>query len=319
MKNQIKILSILFLLAYNAALFSIYQKTPSSNSERYKILNDSTDLALEDFMRTYEVWSNSSASIRTQITLINENDSLFARAYIDRHNSWLKKDHNIDGTLFTHELYHARLAKAVAKELSEKINFYGYSREKALSKLSLYQEKLNYLQAKYDSESNHSRNRTMQNYWEYKIDSLYNNGAHYQVFDGVSAFFPTEPRNHTIITLDDTISGKKNIRNDLEFHIWNLKRVKIDSAERFNYFVYIISWEDLKDIFVNIESPSSNLIMSGYSKNSINSKNVFDRLFFSKDSNYYFARYSFPLHDLKDSTYLKIGDQFFNSIKFDSK
>lgn len=145
MKNQFKILSILFLLAYNAALFNIFQKNNALEPDRYKILTDSTDLVLEDFMRSDEIWTKSSASIRTQITLIEENDSIFARAYVDRHNSWLKKDHNINGALFTHELYHARLAQAIAKDLSKKIDFYSYDKKTSFSKLELYREKLNYL------------------------------------------------------------------------------------------------------------------------------------------------------------------------------
>ncbi|PZV83001.1 hypothetical protein CLV31_108202 [Algoriphagus aquaeductus] len=318
MRNQIKILSILFLLAYNAALFNMSQKSSILELNRYKILTDSTGLELEDFMRSDEIWTKSSASIRTQITLIEENDSLFARAYVDRHNSWLKKDHNIEGTLFTHELYHARLAQAIAKDLSKKIDFYGYDKKTSLSKLDLYRKKLNFLQAKYDSESNHSRNELMQAYWEYKIDSLYNLDAQKEIFDEVSAFFPNPTVTHIWEYSDDTIYGKGTFVNKLEFIILKLNPSKIDSAYLVNYFTNKFFRENSKYNLIDFNPIAPNSILFGYSKDTVSKTETHNNILIDSQSNFYLARYAFPYFEEQDSTLIKVGERFFDSIKFKS-
>lgn len=318
MKNQIKIISILLILAYNAALFNLYKKKEKLPIDRYKILNDSTNLELEDFMRTSEIWTKSSARIRTQITLIQENDSLFARAYIDRHNSWLKKDHNFDGTLFTHELYHARLAQAIAKDLSKKIDFYGYDRNTSRTKLGIYQEKLNYLQGKYDSQSNHSRNKLMQAYWEYKIDSLYNVGQPYNISEEVSVFFPTPPRVQVWQFLDDTLYGKGSFVNKLEFVVLELKPTQTDSAYLVDYFTNKIFRENSEYNLIDFNPTASNSILFGYSKDTVNKIETHNNILVDSQFNFYLARYAFPYFEEQDSTLIKVGESFFDYIKFKS-
>jgi hypothetical protein len=316
MKNQFKILSILFLLAYNAALFNIFQKNNALEPDRYKILTDSTDLVLEDFMRSDEIWTKSSASIRTQITLIEENDSIFARAYVDRHNSWLKKDHNIDGALFTHELYHARLAQAIAKDLSKKIDFYGYDKKTSFSKLELYQQKLNYLQGQYDSESNHSQNKLMQAYWEYKIDSLFNLGQRYNISEEVSAFFPTPPRVQVWQFLDDTLYGKGSFVNKIEFVVLELKPTQTDSSYLINYFTDKIFRENSDYKLIDFNPTVPNSILFGYSKDTVNKIETHNNILVDSQFNFYLVTYAMPYFQEQDSTLIKVGEIFFDSIKF---
>lgn len=316
MKNQIKIISILLILAYNAALYNLYKKKEKLPIDRYKILTDSTNLVLEDFMRTSEIWTKSSASIRTQIILSRENDSFLAQAYVDRHNSWLKKAHNFDGTLFTHELYHARLAMAIAKDLNQKIKFYGYDKKTTLSKLDLYREKLNYLQGKYDSESNHSQNKLMQAYWEYKIDSLYNVGQHYNISEKVSAFFPTPPKVQVWQFLDDTLYGNSSFVNKLEFILLKLNPSEIDSAYLVDYFANKIFRENNKYNNIDFYSIPNNSILFGYSKDTINRLETHNNLIVDSQFNFYLARYVFPYFEDQDSTLIKVGERFFDSIKF---
>jgi hypothetical protein len=318
MKNQIKILLILSLLAYNVAFFYMSKKNNVLELDRFKILTDSTDLSLEDFMRSDEIWTKSSASIRTQITLIEENDSLFARAYVDRHNSWLKKNHNIDGTLFTHELYHARLAQAIAKDLSKKIDFYGYDKKTSLSKLDLYRKKLNFLQGKYDSESNHSRNKLMQAYWEYKIDSLYNAGQQYNISDEASVFFPTPPRVQVWQFPDDTLFGKGSFVNKLEFVVLELKPTQTDSSYLIDYFTDKIFRENSDYKLIDFYPTVPNSILFGYSKDTMNRIETHNNILVDSKFNFYLATYAFPYFEEQDSTLIKVGERFFDSIKFKS-
>ncbi|TDQ17563.1 hypothetical protein DFQ04_2218 [Algoriphagus boseongensis] len=318
MKSKIKIITAIILLIY-VSILSIYKNDRKEQAlYRYKIITDSTDLAPEDFLRVAEIWTKSSARIRTQITLIQENDSLVARAYIDRHNSWLKKDHNIDGALFTHELYHARLAQAIAKDLSKKIDFYGYDKKTSFSKLELYQKKLNYLQGKYDSESNHSRNKLMQAYWEYKIDSLYNLGQHYNISEEVSVFFPTPPKVQVWQFPDDTLYGKNSIVNKLEFTILKLNPIKMDSTYLINYFENIIFTENSKYNTIYLEPETSKSILFGYSKDTVNKIETHNNILVDSQLNFYLARYVFPYFEDQDSTLIKVGERFFDSIKFKS-
>lgn len=318
MKNQIKILLILLLFAYNAALFNLFKKREIPPIDRYKILTDSTNLAIDDFMRPYEIWSKSSARIRIQITLIRENDSFLARAFVDRHNSWLKKDHNIDGSLFKHELYHARLAMAIAKDLNQKIKFYRYDKKTTLPKLELYRKKLNYLQGKYDSESNHGTNKLMQAYWEYKIDSINNLDAQNQIFDKVSAFFPNPTVTHIWEYSDDTIYGKGTFVNKLEFIILRLNPSEMDSAYLERYFANIIFRKNNEYNTLNLEPKTPNSILFGHSKDTVNKTETYDNLIADPENHFYLARYVFPYFEDQDSTLIKVGERFFNSIKFKS-
>lgn len=316
MKNQNKIILILLFVAYNAALFNLYKKKEKLPIDRYKILTDSTNLVLEDFMRTSEIWSESSASIRTRLMLSRENDSFLAQAYVDRHNSWLKKAHNFDGTLFTHELYHARLAMAIVKDLNQKIKFYGYDKKTTLSKLDLYQERLNYLQGKYDSESNHSQNKLMQAYWEYKIDSMNNLDAYDKILDEVSAFFPNPTVTHIWEYSDDTIYGEGTFVNKLEFILLKLNPSEIDSAYLVDYFANKIFRENNKYNNIDFYSIPNNSILFGYSKDTINRLETHNNLIVDSQFNFYLARYVFPYFEDQDSTLIKVGERFFDSIKF---
>lgn len=318
MTSKIKIIVAILLLIY----ISIFSKYNNDRKEqalyRYKILTDSTDLAPGDFMRIAEIWTRHDAEIKSGLTLLNSQDPE-VRAYIDRHSSWIReKFNNPDESLFIHELYHIKLAKAIAKDLNEKINFYGYDRNTSLTKLGIYQEKLNYLQGKYDSESNHSRNKLMQAYWEFKIDSLNNFGRHYNINDEVSVFFPTPPKVQVWQFSDDTLYGKSSIVNQLEFIILKLNPSEIDSAYLVDYFTNKIFRENNKYNNIDFYSIPNNSILFGYSKDTINRIETHNNLIVDSQFNFYLARYVFPYFEEQDSTLIKVGERFFDSIKYKS-
>ena len=318
MKSKIKITVSIVLIIYISILSTYKNDSKEQALYKYKFLTDSTDLAPEDFMRADEIWTKHDAGLSTGITLLNSPE-LEVRAFIDRHSSWIKdKFNDQDESLFTHELYHARLAKAIAKDLSKKIKFYGYDKKTSLSKLDLYREKLNYLQAKYDSESEHSLNKLMQVYWEYKIDSLYNLDTQNKIFNDVSVFFPTPPKVQIWQFPDDTLYGNSSFVNKLEFIILRLNPSEMDSAYLERYFANMIFRKNNEYNTLNLEPKTPNSILFGHSKDTVNKTETYDNLIADPENHFYLARYVFPYFEDQDSTLIKVGERFFNSIKFKS-
>ena len=316
--KQYKILGILFLLAYNAALFDYYRKNKDSSVERYKILDDTSELEISDFQSLTEIWSSSGARIKVGLTLTNSSE-IEARAFIDRHESWYRKQFINSDELFTHEVYHVKLAQALAKDLNKKIKTYKYDGEKTVSELSFYREKLKNLQSKYDLESNHSLNKVMQDYWEYKIDSTFNQDESYELFDDVSAFFPEKPSLNYLIYQKDTFLGYSLKKKEIEFTIWNLNEVNPDTLMLENWSVDFLFNQGLTNIIINWSPSHPNSILENHSEDSINMITFKDKLLLDKGNQLYYTRFKYPTNPLSDNIYQKMGNQFFNSIKIDSK
>ncbi|MFT6893530.1 MAG: hypothetical protein ACJAWX_001134 [Algoriphagus sp.] len=317
MSELYKILGILFLLAYNAALFDYYRKNENYPIERYKILNDSSELEMGDFQSYEEIWSSSAAVIDVGLALV-KNPILEAKAIIDRHESWYRKAYRESEELFTHEVYHVKLAQAIAKDFNKRINDYKYDGKKIKSRLSLHKRKLNQLQSKYDLESNHSRNKTMQNYWEYKIDSMFNQDESYELFNNVLAFFPEKPSVNYLIYHNDTFLGYSLKKKEIEFTLWDLKETYLDTLMIENWSVNFLGNQGLTNIIINYTSSHPNAILENHSEDSLTMKIFKDKLLIDKNNRLYYARYSYPNNSLSDSIYQKMGNQYFNSIKIDS-
>ncbi|RAI89987.1 hypothetical protein [Algoriphagus yeomjeoni] len=318
MKRLYKILGILFLFAYSAALYDYYRKNKDASVERYRILDDSSELEMSDFLSFQEIWTGMDAEVSVGLVL-QKNETLEVKAFIDRHQSWYRAGLVSSEELFTHESYHVKLAKSMAKELNKKIKTNNYGESKIHSELSRYRKRLSFLQKKYDFESNHSLNEVMQIYWECKIDSMLNQEESYELFNNVSAFFPEKPKANYLLYDHDTFLGYTVKKKKIEFIIWNLNEVYLDTLMLENWSVDFLFNQGLTNIIINWTPNHPNAILENHSEDSINMMTFKDKLLLDSVNQLYYARFSYPANPLSDSIYQKMGNQFFNSIKIDSK
>ncbi|WP_339868554.1 hypothetical protein [uncultured Algoriphagus sp.] len=159
----------------------------------------------------------------------------------------------------------------------------------------------------------------MQDYWEYKIDSMFNLGKSYDFFNNVSVFFPEKPKVNYLLYDQDTFLGYTVKKKEIEFTIWNLNEVYLDTLLLENWSVDFLFNQGLTNIIINYNSSFPNLFLDNHSEDSLTMKIFKDKLLIDKNNQLYYARYSYPNNPLTDSIYLKMGNQYFNSIKIDSK
>lgn len=315
MKVWIKLVLVVILIIFTSILLFNFPNRGNLSKERFKIFNDSTDLEEKDFMRKAEFWSNYSARISSTIQLTIQDNSTQARTYIDRHRSWIKQTARDDKKLLNHELYHVKLTDVITHELNNKIKLYGYDWETTQSKKPIYKRKLKRLQNQYDSESDHSSNRPQQLYWEYKIDSMLSQYVSYEMFDQAKGYFPKKPIPYYYIHDKDTFSGKRYEGIEIEFAFWKIYEIEIDSTAIEYWLAARLDGQNIDDITIHWTQNYTDSFVEGYSKDTLNKKNLKEVLFKDENNLLFVGRYTYPLDHSEDSIFIKKGDLFFNSIK----
>lgn len=315
MKPRTKLIILFILITYNIFLLNSFPKEEDQPLERFKMFSDTTDLEIKDFMQKAEIWSDHSASISPAIHLTTQDNSIQAKTYIDRHRSWIKQTATDNKRLLNHELYHVKLTDVITHELNNKIKLYGYDWETTQSKKPIYKRKLDRLQSKYDSESDHSLNRPLQLYWEYKIDSMLSQYVSYEMFDQAKGYFPKKPIPYYYIHNEDTFSGKGYKGIEIEFGFWKIYEIEIDSTAIEYWLAARLDGQNIDDITIHWTQNYTDSFVEGYSKDTLNKKNLKEVLFKDENNLLFVGRYTYPLDHSEDSIFIKKGDLFFNSIK----
>lgn len=315
MKVWIKLVLVVILTIFTSILLFNFPNRGNLSTERFKIFNDSTDLEERDFMQKADFWTKYSAGITSDFYISYEDNSIQAKTYIDRHRSWIKQTATDDKRLLNHELYHVKLTDVITYELNNKIKLHGYDRQTTKSKAPIYKRKLNRLQDQYDSESDHGLNRRLQLYWEYKIDSMLSQYVSYEMFDQAKGYFPKKPTPYYNIHGEDTFSGKRYEGIEIEFAIWKIYEIEIDSTAIDYWLANRLDGQNIDDITIHWTQNYTNSFVEGYSKDTLNKKNLKEVLFKDENNLLFVGRYTYPLDHSEDSIFIKKGDLFFNSIK----
>ena len=106
---------------------------------------------------------------------------------------------------------------------------------------------------------------------------------------------------------------------EIEFTIWNLNEVYPDTLMLENWSVDFLFNQGLTNIIINWSPSHPNSILENHAEDSINMITFNDKLLLDSLNQLYYTRFSYPTSPLSDSIYQKMGIQFFNSIKIDSK
>lgn len=159
-------------------------------------------LTWDDFKGTVRPFTYWSAGIYSDIYVGYDSTTQRHYVYAGQNNqlSWKKKSSINSNSLLRHEQYHFNITEAHARMLNSVLV------EKGITKLNEVLQLKNStfltvkkMQDKYDSESEHGINRTMQHSWEFRIDSLllaYSEEPKFtnNYYSGASVFFPKKPQ-----------------------------------------------------------------------------------------------------------------------------
>ncbi|UZD20983.1 hypothetical protein PBT90_15520 [Algoriphagus halophytocola] len=156
-------------------------------------------------------------------------------------------------------------------------------------------------------------------YWDFKNDSKINQEKSYELFSNIAAFFPEKPKVNYLIYQNDTFLGYTVKKEEIEYTIWNLNKFYPDTLMLENWSVDFLFNQGLTNIIINWTPTHPNAILENHSEDSINMITFKDKLLLDSVNQLYYARFSYPTNPLSDSIYQKMGNQYFNSIKIDSK
>lgn len=164
--------AILFLIASIILEEGIFIKEKNIYWDKESPITFDDFRGYTDYLTTYD------AAIHSYIDYgFDENGSLNKlRATCNTKNTWMNFwDRNSDSyLLLQHERYHFNITEVVTRMArKEIINHIGEKDKEWIDDtLNKYKGKLNEMQDKYDTETNHSIVSDMQGYWQFKIDSL---------------------------------------------------------------------------------------------------------------------------------------------------
>jgi len=157
----------------------------------------------ENFKGVPRIFSRYDAGISSKIFLSYDSSArqYYAYAALNNNYSWAKpavKD-SVHHYLLGHEQYHFNITEIHAR-LMNKFITENPGRSELEYKQILYGLKrdLSRMQDDYDTQTNHSINRSIQRRWEYRIDSLLqahagDSGLVQEYYSGAQAFFPIKP------------------------------------------------------------------------------------------------------------------------------
>lgn len=146
-----------------------------SNFNATVTINKWKQLNWDDFQGFVKPFTGWGAVISSNVYV--EYDSITEKhvAYAAMNNqlSWKKRSSEESNYLLNHEQYHFNITKYFARKLNFIIEKEKLENESdILSKLGNIRSELSKFQDKYDKQSDHSINRSVQRKWEFKIDSL---------------------------------------------------------------------------------------------------------------------------------------------------
>jgi hypothetical protein len=159
------------------------------------------ELNWDDFLGIPKPFAKWGAVISSNVFLEFDTTSSLFLAYAGQNNqrSWVKRRSKDSDYLLNHEQYHFNISELHARMMNNYLqNNLDKEEKDHLSKLSLIRAELYAMQSKYDAETGHGLNISVQRRWEYIIDSLLlvystDSGLLTDDVSGAQLFFPAKP------------------------------------------------------------------------------------------------------------------------------
>lgn len=277
-------------------------------------------LTWDDFQGFAKPFTRWDASISSSVYVNYDSAAQKYRAFASMNNqlSWKKGSSVGSDYLLNHEQYHFNITEYHARLMNEYLAEHGDQSKAEISKhLGKIRTQLREMQKEYDDESDHSRNRDMQRWWEFRIDSLLNNELEQRTsidyFTGASAYFPVEP------------VYKEDIRDDQSYRYFSLDKydmtlgfISFQEQGDFYWSREITENHYLKDSLLIMELSFDSLNssqMAAYVKidDTISNEIYYHHWIYTGDY-FYKVIASFPDSD-SDRGYEKIADSFLQSFQ----
>lgn len=185
-----------------------------------------------------------------------------------------------------------------------------------------YSSEMMKMQFRYDSETNHSTNRPLQHYWEYKIDSLHTSltqkkGFVEDEFSGIRCQFPDLPTEIVHVDTGLVFRGFSLEKYSMRFRFITRYDSYVDTslfAEDFSEFLKSAG-------FINIKKQTENwrgkYMLETICEDTTYNRKFYDRIIYDYPYNYQLTVF-IPLDIEDDAPYIKMKDHFFNSFRVDS-
>jgi hypothetical protein len=243
---KVKILGIVFFLVLLGVSYVLFDSESNGNL-RFKEWHPDSTLYISDFMKSepFFRWDGFDARIATHILVRKSGNGIpSAYAAMDRFNSWYNED-NHSTHLLNHEAYHANITSIGVKMLNKKILDDNLSYSEVLKERDRIVQTIISMQKEYDRITNHSINKPLQHYWEYKIDSTLNHENELDIIDkfsGATAYFPTQPE---IFIQKDTFMLFKIFqleKYEMKFRFISKYDQYVDTTDYENSFVKFTNW-----------------------------------------------------------------------------
>lgn len=187
--------------------------------ERFIVLDDIETLTFKDFQAFPPIFTDFEASISTRTELARENNKIVAKTIFDRRESWVYGKFAETDELLTHEKYHAYLTDFGTKVLNQVIYEDKLSFRAAQKRRDSISKIINWLQYKYDKETQHSLNVDSQIYWEYIIDSMHQVVETKPIkepdFADAEVFFSSPPHTETTVQPYKISSHSYTLKNNI--------------------------------------------------------------------------------------------------------
>lgn len=315
MLKKLKLLGILICFVFLLISLLIEFFNSNSNPSRYKVWNEDSVLKAEDFLGQSPFYGGSDAGISYRARVITSPE-IRVVTEMDKFRSYMKKN-RISEKLIRHEEYHIKLAYAFLADVNERISQQSLSVDEANRLALRMMQRMEQYQKLYDKETNHSLIEAQQNYWEYKIDSILNEGMDFQIFqktENIKLYLPDKPKEFVPSINDKSFNGYLLEKYDVRFWIVDMDFISGDTLFIENYLVNILFAEGQSDIIVNTDLPNEKAIFESYSKDTLGKAIVLDKLLLGKNTSYW-LRFRYPIVIENEEVYKRMGDQFFKSFE----
>lgn len=249
LKTLILIISILILLFTNTVRTNFFSEPKYIRWQQLK---------WDNFQGLKPPFTGFYAGILSGIELEYDTalEKHHAYSYCDEMSSWKSIGAEEDGYALRHEQYHFNITEAHARMLNDYIDR-GHTESEIRNVLYEIRSMKNSMQNKYDSETDHSRIKSMQKRWEYKIDSMllhYDtpDNYYYDTHSNYRIFFP----NQISRQYQGNYSGEYMTERSVQFNHYNMNFVstayfvgKSSTAESF--YNYLMGYVNLEGIILN--------------------------------------------------------------------
>jgi hypothetical protein len=316
---MVKVYRVVGIIIFSVILIVCYFLEVSkkeSNPEQYNVWNEEANLEERDFLRRPPFYEGKAAARISYNYRIFDKPEVKVAVIVDRFNSFIHK-HHVSDYLIRHEVYHLKLAHFFAKEINQSIKEKNLTYSEAHQFVNDRIQRDRQFQKLYDRETNHSLIKAMQNYWEYKIDSMLNKSIDFPIFqeiEDVAVYFPDKPNGFVLVLPDANFKGYKLEKYDVKFWIADLNMFTTDTSAIEDFWIYTIANEGHSNIVINRDYPHGRSIFESYSKDTTANEVVLDKLLLGEKSTYW-LRSRYPIVKENEEVYKKMANQFFNSFK----